>query len=93
MIPQGFENIDSFYYALLYAIRYQSKNLKNDCLSDDELKKDLENDELYDKLFTAKAKLRLNLDIQNFQRQCFSVNHLLNKHGLFLRVCELKDKF
>ena len=54
MIPQGFENIDSFYYALLYAIRYQSKNLKNDCLSDDELKKDLENDELYDKLFAVK---------------------------------------
>ena len=66
---------------------------KNKCVRDDELKKDLENDELYDKLFTAKAKLRLNLDIQNFQRQCFSVNHLLNKHGLFLRVCELKDKF
>ena len=28
LIPQGFKNIDSFYYALLYAIRYQSKNKK-----------------------------------------------------------------
>ena len=25
LIPQGFENIDSFYYAILYAIRYQLK--------------------------------------------------------------------
>ena len=28
LIPGGFENIDSFYYALLYAIRYQLKNKK-----------------------------------------------------------------
>ena len=28
LTPQGFENIDSFYYALLYAIRYQLKNKK-----------------------------------------------------------------
>ena len=41
---------------------------KNKCVCDNELKKDLENDELYDKLFTAKAKAKLNLDIQNFDR-------------------------
>ena len=40
-----------------------------------------------------KKKLRLDLDIQNFENQCFSVNDLLNKHGLFLRVFEPKDKF
>ena len=28
LIPQGFENINSFYYAPLYAIRYQSKKLE-----------------------------------------------------------------
>ena len=28
LIPQVFENIDSFYYALLYAIQYQSKKNK-----------------------------------------------------------------
>ena len=82
LIPQGLENI-----------RYQSRNLKNECVRDDELKKDLENDELYDELFAVKEKLRLDLDIQNFKNQCFSVNDLLNKHGLFLRVYELKDKF
>ena len=81
LIPQSFENIDSFYYTRLYVDRYQSKNLKNECVSDDKLKQDLENDELYDKLFAAKKKLRLDLDVQNSENQCFSVNDLLNKHG------------
>ena len=27
-VPQGLRNIDSFYYSLLYAIRYQLKNKK-----------------------------------------------------------------
>ena len=51
------------------------------------MKSDLENDQLYDVLFSAKDNLRLDLDIQNFANQCFFV-----KHGLFLRIYELKDK-
>ena len=39
LIPQGFENIDSFDYAILYTIRYQLKNKKNECHNDDKLKK------------------------------------------------------
>ena len=57
------------------------------------MKTDLENHELYDKLFPAKGQLRLESDIQNFENHCFSVNDPLNKHRLFLRVYELKDKF
>ena len=34
------------------------------------------------KLFAAKEKLRLDLDIQNFENQCFSVNNLLNINKL-----------
>ena len=34
--------------------------------------------------FAAKKKKRLDLDIQYFENQCFSVNDLLIKHGLFL---------
>ena len=86
LMPQGFENIDSFYYAILYAIRHQLND-------DDELKKDINNDKLYDALLAAKDKLRLDLDIQNFENQYFSVNNLLNEYSLFLRVYELKDKF
>ena len=93
LILQGFENIDSFYCAILYAIQYQLRNKKNECQNDDELKKDIDNDKSYDALFAAKDKLRLDLDIQNFENQCFSVNTLLNKYGLFLRVYKLKDKF
>ena len=51
-----------------------------------------ENDQLHDVLFSAKKK-RLDLDIQYFENQCFSVNDLLIKHGLFLRIYELKDKY
>ena len=41
---------------------------------------------------TLYLPLRLDLDILNFENQCFSVNDLLNKHGLFWRVYELRDK-
>ena len=61
----------------------------NECVNKDELKKDLVNDELYDKLLVVKEKLRP--DIQNFENQFFSVNDLLN--NLFLGIYELKDKF
>ena len=49
LVRQGFENFDSFYYALLYAVKYQSKNKKIECVSDDEWKKHLEKGELHDK--------------------------------------------
>ena len=60
LIPQGFENINSFYYAILYAIRYQLKNKKIECQNYDELKKDIDNDKLYGALSAAKEKLRLD---------------------------------
>ena len=47
------------------------------CVSDGELKNDEENNEHFDKLFAPKEKLRLDLDIQNFKNQCFSVNDFL----------------
>ena len=93
LIMQGFGNTDSFYYVLLYTIQYQFKNKKNECDNDDELKKYIDNDQLYDALSAVKEKISLDLDIQNFENQCFSVNNLLNKYGLFLRVYEMKDKF
>ena len=67
------------------------KKIKRKFVNDHELKKDLEEDQLYDALFVAKKKL--DLDIQNFENPCFSVNDLLNENGLFLRVYQLKDKF
>ena len=41
LIPHGLQNKDSFYFALLFAIRYQPKNKKKyECIID-ELQKDL----------------------------------------------------
>ena len=60
------------------------KNLKNECVSGDKLKKDLEDDEINDKLFAAKEKLRLDLDVQNFENHCFSVNIKRFKYTKFL---------
>ena len=37
--------------------------------------------------------MRLDLDILNFEKQCFQINHILNKRNFFLRVFELKEKF
>ena len=91
LCPHSLKNQDSFYYAILYAFRYQLKNKKDVCQNEDHLKEDLEN--LYDTLSNSKENLRLDLDIQTFQNQCHSVNELFNKNGLFLRVYELKEKF
>ena len=53
LIPHGLENKDSFYFDLLFAIRQQLKNKKDEC-SVDELQKDIENYKLYDALLSAK---------------------------------------
>ena len=92
MIPHGLENIDSFSFALLLAICNQLKNKKDECRID-ELKSDIENDQLYDAILSRKDNLRLDLDIQNFENQCFPVTDLIIKYGLLLRIYELKDKF
>ena len=44
-------------------------------------------------LFEIKSLLRLDLDVLNFENQCFKINTILSKYNMFLRVFELKDKF
>ena len=78
--------------SLLYSIPVK-KNKKIECPNDYELRKYIDNVKLYDVLSLAKEKMRFDSDIQNFEKQCFSVNDSLNKYGLFLRVNKLKDKF
>ena len=91
--PHGIENLDSFFYAILYAIRHKITE-KVDFLDDEnDLKQDvgfaLSND-----LFEIKSSLRLDgQDLVNFQNQCFQVNSILSDHNMFLRVFELKDRF
>ena len=78
---------------ILYDLRFKKKNSKDACESDDQLRKDIENDKFYEALSKLKLDLRLDLDIQTFENQCYLVNLLLNENNLLFRVYELKDKF
>ena len=92
ILPHGIENLDSFFYAILYAIRHHLTQ-KVDFVDDDNLKQDV-GFALSKDLFAIKDVLRLDgQDVLQFQNQCFQVNSILSKHNLFLRVFELKDKF
>ena len=57
------------------------------------MKNDIKNNQLYDAFFSTKGNLKFHLDNQNFGNQCFSVNDLLIKHSLFLRIYDSKDNF
>ena len=50
------------------------------------LKKKIDNDDLYYALLSIKETLELDLDIQNFDNQCFAVNNILNKHIIFTSI-------
>ena len=93
IIPHGLENPDSFFYSILYAIRYKVTGKKYSVKEDDDLKQDV-GVALSDDLFKIKSLLRLDgEDVLNFENQCFQINRILSKHEMFLRVFELKDKF
>ena len=81
---------DAFYNSIVFAIWYINSNKSNEC-DYEMLKKKIDNDDLYYALLSIKETLELDLDIQNFDNQCFAVNNILNKHRLFLQVYELKD--
>ena len=67
-------------------------NKFDSCDQDDKIKEDI-GAEIFDKLNQLKESLRLDLDILNFENQCFQINHILNKNKLFLKVFELKENF
>ena len=77
--PQGLNNVDSFFYAILFAIRYRLYGKVEPC-DDEQLK-------------IEKSFMKLNLDILHFENQCLKINQILNKNNLFLRIFELKEKF
>ena len=59
---EGLENLDTFYYAILYDLRCKKENSKDTCNNDDQLKQDIENNKLFEVLLKVKVDLRLNLD-------------------------------
>ena len=84
---QGWNDIDSFFYSILYTLRDQLTQK-----IDNELKEDV-GAEISDEIYLLKEIMRLDLDILNFENQCFQINRILNKNNFFLRVFELKEKF
>ena len=90
--PQGDENVDSLFYAILYSIRYTLTEKSDPCENDNELQNDTKLDGISE-IFLMKENMRLDLDILTFENQCHQINHILNKNNLFLRVFELKEKF
>ena len=90
--PQGLDNPDSFFYAILYALRYNQNDKTDLCSDKDELRSDV-TPEIFDEISSLKDKLKLDLDILNFENQCFQINQILMRSHLFLRVYEIKDKF
>ena len=59
---EGLENLDTFYYVILYDLRCKKENSKDTCNNDDQLKQDIENNKLFEVLLKVKVDLRLNLD-------------------------------
>ena len=91
--PHGLENLDSFFYSILYAIRFKLNGKVDSVEEEDDLKQDVGLALSHD-LFEIKSLLRLDgEDPLNFENQCFQINTILNRNDMFLRVFELKDKF
>ena len=91
--PHGLENLDSFFYSILYAIRHKFTGKIDFVEEEDSLKQDIGLALSHD-LFKIKSLLRLDgEDNLNFENQCFQINTILSRHNMFLRVFELKDKF
>ena len=90
--PQELDNPDSFFYSILYALRHRLTDKTDTCINDDMLSSDVK-PEIFDAFNQIKDNLRLDLDLVNFENQCFQVNTILMKNNLCLRVYKLKDKF
>ena len=81
--PHGLENLDSFFYSIVYAIRNKRIDKVDPVNSDDEFQEDIGLALSHD-LFQIKSLLRLDLDLLNFENQCFKINTILTKYNMFL---------
>ena len=89
---QGEDKPNSFFYSLLYALRHRLTNRIEACGDDAELRLDVK-PETFDELNLLMDRLKFDLDLLNFENQCFLINRILMKNNFFLRVFELTDKF
>ena len=90
--PHGLNKKDSFFHSILYTARYYLTQKIEPCTNEDEIRLDV-TAQKSNEIYALKENMRLDLDILNFEKPCFQVNHILNKNNFFLRVFELKEKF
>ena len=73
-------------------VRYCLTQKIEPCTNEDEIRLDV-TAQKSNEIYALKENMRLDLDILNFEKPCFQINHILNKNNFFLRVFELKEKF
>ena len=79
----GLNNKDSFFYLILYTVRYCLTQKTEPCTNEDEPRLDV-TAEIFNETYPLKQNIRLDMDILNFEKQCFQINHILNKSIFFL---------
>ena len=91
-INQGENTLDSLFYVIFYSIRFEKTEKLKKC-EDNQLYSDLPND-LFASFNKNELNLRLDLQYQKFERQCFFINGVLinEGYGYFLRIYEFETK-
>ena len=85
------QNINSLRNTIFFNIRYFLGNKTDICGSDD-LKWSINNNFLFNDLY-ENSKYKLVLDYRKFNANYHEINSMLAKHGYFLRIFELRQKF
>ena len=79
-----------FSSAISYALRFDKTGLK-DMYNKEEFEKPIDKSLLEE--FNQSENFEFIIDLQKFHNMCYEINTVLSKHGYFLRVFELKNKF
>ena len=74
-----------------YAVHFLKPKKRNQ-FDESDIEEILRSD-IYNLLHHDKDFLKLSLDPQKFEKQCLRVSEILSKHGNFLRVFEMREKF
>ena len=68
--PHRLNNKDSLFYSILYTVRYFLTQKFEPRTDEDELRLDV-TAEIFDEIYPLKESMRLDLDVLNFEKQCF----------------------
>ena len=80
--PQGDENVDSFFYAILYAITYTLTEKFDPCENDNELRNDIILDGISE-IFLLMENMSLHLDVITFENR---FHHIYNQITFFKSI-------